>query len=198
MPVGMAKCWWLLKIEPNAWVGGKGSCAVCIDFQAVGVLKFFGELNKGFGPFLGGFGWDLEKGRVLFLVTTSISPFPQASVELHALSSLRNSIALAVTHDRDPTVAPPPLPLPHFTQLAHLPGKHSSDIGIEPFRRVEPNDGDCSKPLQPQLNCIGGKEIIEFPHITNNYLLHYTDLQVSSYKKRLSISHTHHSKINGI
>ena len=27
---------WLLKIEPNAWAGGKGSCAVCIDLQAVG------------------------------------------------------------------------------------------------------------------------------------------------------------------
>ena len=29
MPVETAKCWWLLKIEPNAWAGGKGSCAVC-------------------------------------------------------------------------------------------------------------------------------------------------------------------------
>ena len=32
MPV--AKCWRLLKIEPNAWAGGKGSCAVCVDLQA--------------------------------------------------------------------------------------------------------------------------------------------------------------------
>ena len=59
MPVETAKCWWLLKIEPNAWAGGKGSCAVCVDLQAVGALEFFGELYslaKGFGPFLRG-GW---------------------------------------------------------------------------------------------------------------------------------------------
>ena len=59
MPAETAKCWWLLKIEPNAWAGGKGSCAVCVDLQAVGALKFFGELFslsnlKGFGPFLRG------------------------------------------------------------------------------------------------------------------------------------------------
>ena len=69
MPVEMAKCWWLLKIEPNAWAGGKGSCAVCVDLQVVGTLEFFGELYslaKGFGPFLRGFGQALEKGRVLF------------------------------------------------------------------------------------------------------------------------------------
>ena len=64
----------VLKIEPNVCAGGKGSCAVCIDLQAVGTLEFFGELYslaKVFGPFLRGFG---QKGRVLFLVTTSISP----------------------------------------------------------------------------------------------------------------------------
>ena len=49
MPVETAKCWWLLKIEPNSWAGGKGSCAVCVDLQAVdlqavGALEFFGEL----------------------------------------------------------------------------------------------------------------------------------------------------------
>ena len=51
MPV---ESWWLLKIEPNAWAGSKGSCAVCVDLQAVGALEFFGELYslaKGFGPF---------------------------------------------------------------------------------------------------------------------------------------------------
>ena len=31
-------------------------------------------IAKGFGPFLRGFGQALEKGRVLFLVTASISP----------------------------------------------------------------------------------------------------------------------------
>ena len=59
-------------------VGGwQGSCAVCVDLQAVGALGFFGELYssaKGFGPFLRAFGKALEKGRVLFLVTASISP----------------------------------------------------------------------------------------------------------------------------
>ena len=44
MPVETAKCWWLLKKNPNAWAGGKGSCAVCVDLQAVGALEFFGEL----------------------------------------------------------------------------------------------------------------------------------------------------------
>ena len=43
MPVETAKCWRLLKIEPNVWAGGKGSCAVCVDLQAVGALEFFGE-----------------------------------------------------------------------------------------------------------------------------------------------------------
>ena len=88
-PVQRAKCWRLLKIEPNAWAGGKGSCAVCVDLQAVGALEFFGELYnlaKGFGPFLRGFGQALEKGRVLFLVIASISPSVQALWELHALS----------------------------------------------------------------------------------------------------------------
>ena len=59
----------MLKIEPNAWVGGRGSCAVCVDLQAVGTLEFFGELYslaKGFGPFLRGFGQALEKGKVYF------------------------------------------------------------------------------------------------------------------------------------
>ena len=60
MPVETAKCWWLLKIEPNAWAGGKGSCAVCIDLQAVGALEFFGELySLRFWPI---FEEALEKG----------------------------------------------------------------------------------------------------------------------------------------
>ena len=52
MPVETTKCWWLLKIEPNALAGSKGSCAVCVDLQAVGALEFFGELYslaKGWG-----------------------------------------------------------------------------------------------------------------------------------------------------
>ena len=32
------------KNRSKVWVGGKGICAVCIDLQAVGTLKFFGEL----------------------------------------------------------------------------------------------------------------------------------------------------------
>ena len=47
---------------------------------------------KILGPFLRGFGQALEKGRVLFLVTTSTSPSLQAYAELHALSPLRGSI----------------------------------------------------------------------------------------------------------
>ena len=45
------------KNKPNVWAGGKGSCAVCVDLQAVGALEFSGELyslTKGFGPFLRG------------------------------------------------------------------------------------------------------------------------------------------------
>ena len=34
-------------MEPNAGAGGKGSCADCIDLQAVGTLEFFGELLQG-------------------------------------------------------------------------------------------------------------------------------------------------------
>ena len=88
MPVETAKCWQLLKIETNAWAGGKGSCAVCVDLQAVGALEFFGEfysLAKGFGPFLRGFwaGFREREGST-FLVTTSISPSVQAYAELHA------------------------------------------------------------------------------------------------------------------
>ena len=59
MPVEMAKCWWLLKIEPNVCAGDKDNCAVCVDLQAVGTLEFFGELYsiaKGFGSFLRVFG----------------------------------------------------------------------------------------------------------------------------------------------
>ena len=69
-------------------VGGwQGSCAVCVDLQEA--LEFFGKLYslaKGFGTFLRGFGQALEKGRVLFLVTASISLSVQALWELHALS----------------------------------------------------------------------------------------------------------------
>ena len=34
----------MLVVEPNAWAGGKGSCAICVDLQAVGALEFFSEL----------------------------------------------------------------------------------------------------------------------------------------------------------
>ena len=47
------------------------------------------SLAKGFGPFL----QALEKGRVLFLVTTSTSPSLLAYAELHALSLLGGSIS---------------------------------------------------------------------------------------------------------
>ena len=41
----------------------------CVDLQAV--LVGYNSLANSFGPFLRGFGQALEKGRVLFLVTTS-------------------------------------------------------------------------------------------------------------------------------
>ena len=84
----------MLVVTKNRTKCGKGSCAVCIDLQAVGALEFFGELYSlasGFGPFLRGFGQALEKGRVLFLVTTSTSPSLQVYAELYALSLLRGS-----------------------------------------------------------------------------------------------------------
>ena len=59
---------------------------------------FFGELYslvKGFGPFLRGFGQALEKGRVLFLVTTSILPSLQVSTGICGVA------------------CPPPPPPPH-------------------------------------------------------------------------------------
>ena len=86
-------------------VGGwQGSCAVCGNLQAVGALEFFGELYnlaKGFGQFLRGFGQALEKGRVLFLVTASISPSVNALWELHALSPPpAGRYALGATHHK--------------------------------------------------------------------------------------------------
>ena len=88
MPVEMAKCWWLLKIEPNAWAGGKGSCAVCVDLQAVGALEFFGELYslaKGFGPFLRGFGL-VSKG-----ICEVACPLPASRVDKPLVSYRRRS-----------------------------------------------------------------------------------------------------------
>ena len=95
MPVETAKCWWLLKIEPNAWAGGKGSCAVCVHLQAVGALEFFGELyslSKGFGPFLRGVwaGFREREGSIFsnhqhFAVSTGICgvacPLPASRVD---------------------------------------------------------------------------------------------------------------------
>ena len=65
-------------------MGGKGSCAVCVDLQAVGL-----SCNSSFGPFLRGFGQDLEKGRVLihqhFAISTGICevvcPLPASRVD---------------------------------------------------------------------------------------------------------------------
>ena len=95
MPVETAKCWWLLKIEPNAWAGGKGSCAVCVDLQAVGALEFFGELcslAKGFGPIFEGVwaGFREREGSIFsyhqhFTVSTGICgvacPLPASRVD---------------------------------------------------------------------------------------------------------------------
>ena len=41
-------------MQPNAWAGGKGSCAVCVDLQAVGALEFLYSLAKRFWPIFEG------------------------------------------------------------------------------------------------------------------------------------------------
>ena len=94
MPVETAKCWWLLKIEPNAWAGGKGSCAVCVDLQAVGALEFFGEfysLAKGFGPFLRGVwaGFREREGSIF-----SNSSVDKPLISANFLGPFRFSLAL--------------------------------------------------------------------------------------------------------
>ena len=89
MPVETAKCWWL---EPNAWAGGKGSCAVCVDLQAVGALEFFGESYNGFGPIFEGVwaGFREREGSIFsnhqhFAVSTGICgvacPLPASGVD---------------------------------------------------------------------------------------------------------------------
>ena len=98
MPVEMAKCWWLLKIEPNVWAGGNGICAVCVGLQAVGALEFFGEsysLAKGFGPFLRGVwaGFREREGSIFSNHQHFAVSSLQAYAELHALSPLRGSIS---------------------------------------------------------------------------------------------------------
>ena len=100
MPVETAKCWWLLKIEPNAWAGGNGSCAVFVDLQAVGALEFFGGLAKGFGPFLRGV-WtegSIFSNHQHFAISTGICgvacPLPASRVDkplfsiLHMLTTI--------------------------------------------------------------------------------------------------------------
>ena len=51
----------MLVVTKNRWAGGKGSCAVCVDLQAVEALEFFDELYKGLGPFLRGFGYGFRE-----------------------------------------------------------------------------------------------------------------------------------------
>ena len=108
MPVETAKCWWLLKIEPNAWAGGKGSCAVCVDLQAVGALEFFGELcslAKGFGPIFEGVwaGFREREGSIFsnhqhFAVSTGICgvacPLPASRVDKPLITGSQGSLAV--------------------------------------------------------------------------------------------------------
>ena len=88
MPV---KCWWLLKIEQTYGRAAKATVQSALTFKLLG---FSSSLmgSKGFGPFLSRVWADFREGTVLFLVTTCISPSRQAYAELHALSSLRESI----------------------------------------------------------------------------------------------------------
>ena len=107
MPVETAKCWWLLKIEPNTWVGSKGSCAVCVDLQAVGALEFFGELYslaRGFGPIFEGVwaGFREREGSIFsnhqhFAVSTGICgvacPLPASRVDKPLVQGYLNAAA---------------------------------------------------------------------------------------------------------
>ena len=77
------------------WAGGKGSCSVCVDLQAVGALEFFGELYslaKGFGPIFEGVwaGFREREGSIFsnhqhFAVSTGICgvacPLPASRVD---------------------------------------------------------------------------------------------------------------------
>ena len=78
------KLWWL----PNAWAGGKGSCAVCIDLQAVGTLEFFGELHS------------LAKGPTITLqdrqLLGSNSPTLGEAVPTRGRKTIKHLINLAV------------------------------------------------------------------------------------------------------
>ena len=113
MPVETAKCWWLLKIEPNAWAGGKGSCAVCVDLQAVGAVEFFGELYslaKGFGAIFEGVwaGFREREGSIFsnhqhFAVSTGICgvacPLPASWVDkpLSIASDINDPLPFYIT-----------------------------------------------------------------------------------------------------
>ena len=112
MPVETAKCWWLLKIEPNAWAGGKGSCAVCVDLQGVGALEFFGELcslAKGFGPIFEGVwaGFREREGSIFsnhqhFAVSTGICgvacPLPASRVDKPLVESTASLVGNSQNH----------------------------------------------------------------------------------------------------
>ena len=66
-------------------------------------------IAKGFGPFLRGFGQALEKGRVLFLVTASISPLYKHMRSVMPSSRLRRVDAPLV--EWDPVFSPNPMRL---------------------------------------------------------------------------------------
>ena len=108
-------------------MGGKGSCAVCVDLQAVGALEFFGELYslaKGFGPFLRGWvGFRERKGSIFsnhqhFAISTGICgvacPLPASRVDkplmlasrwLNTPTRLLEASACMQLYDRSTTLA---------------------------------------------------------------------------------------------
>ena len=86
MPVETAKMLVATKNRTKCVGVCQRQLCVCVDLQAVGALEFFGELYRGLGPFLRGFGQALEKGS---LVTTSTSPSLQAYAVLHVLPASR-------------------------------------------------------------------------------------------------------------
>ena len=134
MPVETAKCWWLLKIDPNAWAGGKGSCAVCVDLQAVEILEIFGELYrlaKGFWPIFEGVwaGFREREGSIFsnhqhFAVSRGICgvacPLPASRVDKPLLRLSGLIIAGTGTKTKGPRLRLPSPPEPRAVIVSGL------------------------------------------------------------------------------
>ena len=93
MPVEMAKCWWLLKIEPSLSL--KPAQTPSKMGQNL-LAKLYDSPTNSRAPTASRSTQTAQLPHthlILFLVTTSILPSLQAYAELHALSPLRGSIS---------------------------------------------------------------------------------------------------------